>query len=123
MTVQLDRPIERREQIKLELRRRIQQALEFAKNLSPKDCQDEIRDRLCAIQDYCKTVEKTFIVFDLRITCDQFDLGGSYQETATLFRGPNEDASVAICVTDKGSLLHRNDSPWRIYRNCGDVNP
>lgn len=120
-TKPLDRPQEQREQIKQEMRRRIQQALEFAKDLSTDDCQDEIRSRLFTIQKYCKSVGKTFIVFEERITCEQFGLGGSREESATLFRGPNENASVAICVTDRGSLLYRNDSPWRIYRNFGDV--
>jgi hypothetical protein len=64
-----------------------------------------------------------FIVCELRIACDQYDLGGSKHHQATLFRGPSEDASVAICVTEQGSLLHRNDSDWKIYCNAGDVNP
>ncbi|KYC39853.1 hypothetical protein WA1_28195 [Scytonema hofmannii PCC 7110] len=123
MTTQpLDRLQEQREQIKQEMRRRIQQALECAKDLSVENCQDEIRSRLFAIQKYCKSVGKTFIVFEERITCDQFGLGGSHEDPAILFRGPNENASVAICVTDRGSLLYRNDSPWQIYRNFGDVN-
>ncbi|MEL6384465.1 MAG: hypothetical protein AAFQ89_18815 [Cyanobacteria bacterium J06626_18] len=57
------------------------------------------------------------------ITCDEYDLGGSFKDKAILFRGPSEDASVAICLTDKGSLLHRNGSLWRLYGNAGDVNP
>ncbi|MUG93134.1 PAS domain-containing protein [Scytonema sp. UIC 10036] len=115
-TKRLDWSQEQREHIKQEMRRRIQQALEFAKDLSAEDCRNEIRSRLFAIQKYCKSVGKTFIVLEERITCDQFELGGSREEPATLFRGPNENASVAICVTDRGSLLYRNDSPWQIYK-------
>ena len=54
---------------------------------------------------------------------DEYELGGSHQQKATLFRGPSEDASVAICVTSQGSLLHRNGSLWQIYYNAGDINP
>lgn len=112
-----------RSQIRQELRQRIEAALEVAKVLPPGECLQEIRDNLLAIQRYCKTVEKTFIVVEEIITCNQHGLGGSDKNTATLFRGPSEDASVAICVTDRGSLLHRNSCDWRIYRNAGDVNP
>lgn len=108
-----------RSQIKQELRQRIEAALEAAKVLPPGDCLQEIRDNLLAIQCYCKTVEKTFIVVEENITCNQHGLGGSDRNTATLFRGPSEDASVAICVTDRGSLLHRSSCDWRIYRNAG----
>jgi hypothetical protein len=114
-------PQDRREQSKLELRRRIQEALQSAKDLSPDDCCHEVRVRLSAIREYCQTVKKTFIVVEERITCDQFGLGGVHEELATLFRGPSEDASVAICVTDRGSLLHRNDCPWQIYSDKGDI--
>ena len=110
-------------QIKQELRRRLQEALNSAKYLPPTHCRSEIRKQLIAIQAYCKAVEKTFIFVEQRITCNQYGLGGHYQANATLFRGPNEDASVAICVTDKGSLLHRNSSPWEIYKDAGDINP
>lgn len=113
----------RRDPIKQELRRRIYETLEVASDLAAGDRLDEIKFRLFAIQTYCKTVEKTFIVVERTITCDQFELGGSSHETATLFRGPNEDASVAICVTHKGSILHRNDCSWIVYKNEGDINP
>lgn len=82
-----------------------------------------VRQRLNKIQDYCTSVGKKFIVCELQITCDQYDLGGNRQINATLFRGPNEDASVAICMTEQGSLLHRNDSPWKDYCDAGDINP
>lgn len=109
------------EQIKQEIKRRIHEALQIAKDLSPDDCSSEIRNRLLAVQLYCKSVGKTFIFVEEPITCDQYELGGYHKDSAILFRGPSEDASVAICVTDKGSLLHRNSSPWRIYKNIGDV--
>jgi uncharacterized protein YigA (DUF484 family) len=114
---------ELRSQIKQELRQKIQTALQTARLLSPSDRLQAIRERLLAIQTYCKPLKKTFIVVEEKITCDQYELGGYQQDAAILFRGPNEDASVAICVTSKGSLLHRNSSPWKIYKNAGDVNP
>lgn len=110
-----------RELIRQELRQRINDTLQSAQSLPPDHCRHEVRNQLRAMQEYCKTVEKTFIVVEQRITCDQYDLGGSHQDSATLFRGPNDDASVAICVTDKGSLLHRSSSPWRVFRNQGDI--
>lgn len=100
---------------------RIHAALEFAKTLPPQDCVAEIRISLAAIQAYCETIRKIFIVVEERITCDQHDLGGSKQHHATLFRGPCKDASVAICVTDRGSLLYRNSSEWQIYRRADDL--
>lgn len=109
------------EQIKQEMRRRIYEALQIAKDLPANDCLSEIRNRLSAVQLYCQSVGKTFIFVEQAITCDQYELGGSQKDSAVLFRGPSEDASVAVCVTEKGSLLHRNSSPWRIYRNVGDV--
>lgn len=112
-----------RDPIKQELRRRIYETLEVASDLAAGDRLDEIKFRLFAIQTYCKTVEKTFIVVEQSIACDQFELGGSPNDTAILFRGPNEDASVAICVTHKGSILHRNDCSWTVYKNEGDINP
>ena len=110
-------------QIKQELRRRLQEGLYLAKHLPPTHCRNEIREQLTTMQIYCKTVEKTFIFVEERITCNQYGLGGNHADMATLFRGPNEDASVAICVTDKGSLLHRNGCPWKIYKDAGDVHP
>ena len=108
--------------IKQELRHRLQEALHSAKYLPPVKSRNEIRKQLTAIQIYCKAHKKTFIFVEQRITCNQYGLRGDRQERATLFRGPNEDASVAICVTDKGSLLHRNSHPWKIYRDAGDIN-
>ncbi|NJO43344.1 MAG: hypothetical protein HC769_25750 [Cyanobacteria bacterium CRU_2_1] len=112
-----------REQVKQELRRRIQEILQCAKDLPHEECLNEIKTGLLAIQIYCESIEKTFIFIEEKITCGQYDLGGCHQDTATLFRGPNITASVAICVTQRGSLLHRNGSPWTIYRDEGDVNP
>lgn len=119
---EIDRSTQR-QRIKLELRRMILQALHAAQDLSSEDCLSEIRARLLAIQSYCESLDKTFIMVEEGITCDRYDLGGSDQHPAVLFRGPSEDASVAICVTRRGSLLYRNDSPWTIYRNQGDVRP
>ncbi|GEM_PF-1674242 len=109
--------------IRQELQQKIQTALYLAKDLPPDDCLKEIETSLLAIQIYCKTVQKTFIVIEEKITCDQYELGGCREDSAILFRGPNKEATVAICVTAKGSLLHRNDDPWMIYRNVGDVDP
>lgn len=109
------------DQIKQKIRQSIYEALQIAKELLPDACLSEIRDRLLCIQNYCKSVEKTFIFVEEAITCDQYGLGGNCQDVAILFRGPSEDASVAICVTHKGSLLHRNDSPWMVYRDMGDI--
>jgi hypothetical protein len=109
--------------IRQELQQRIQTALQAAQDLSPDDCLKQIETSLLAIQTYCKTIQKTFIVIEEKITCDQYELGGRRQDSAILFRGPNKEATVAICVTAKGSLLHRNDYPWTIYRNAGDVDP
>lgn len=109
--------------VKQELRQKIWQTLEVVKNLPPEAGQCAIRERLLAIQRDCQSVQKTFIFVEERILCNQYDLGGYAGDTATLFRGPNEDASVAICLTDRGSLLHRNGCPWQVYRNAGDINP
>lgn len=103
--------------------KKIHDALQSAQDLSPNHCLKEIRNRLLAIKKYCATVDKTFIVVEETITCDQYSLGGCHENAATLFRGPSEDASVAICVTKKGSLLYRNGGLWKIYRYAGDINP
>jgi hypothetical protein len=110
-----------RSQIRQEIGQRIHELLKTAKNLPPQDCLNEIRDTLSEIQKICLSVDKSFIFVEKRITCANYQLGGSSEDTAILFRGPREDASVAICVTDKGSLLHRNGSPWSVYRDAGDV--
>jgi len=112
-----------REQIKQEIRQRIQDTLQAVRDLPSNDCLNETRNKLSAVELYCQSVGKTFIFVEECITCDQYELGGYYDDKATLFRGPSEAASVAICVTDKGSLLHRNDCPWEIYTHMGDVNP
>jgi hypothetical protein len=112
-----------RSHIKQVLREQIREALDAAQRLPPAACRQEIKTRLLAIQAYCKTVGKTFIMVEESITCAQYSLGGGDREGATLFRGPSQDASVAICVTDKGSLLHRNDHAWKIYRDAGDIAP
>lgn len=114
---------QQRQHFKHELRQKIQTALQSAKELAPDACLNEIKNRLLAIQMDCGAIGKPFIVVEEMITCDQYELGGRTQDTATLFRGPHESASVAICVTLKGSLLHRNSNPWQVYRNAGDVNP
>lgn len=110
-------------EIKQELRRLLTETMIIAQGQSVVDRQQFVRRRLRDIQGYCKIFNKAFIVHELEITCDQFDLGGSNRHRATLFRGPNEDASVAICVTDEGSLLHRNGSPWKVFCNAGDISP
>lgn len=112
-----------RESSKQELRYRINSTLQMAKHLPPLDCLQVIKSRLSEIQADCRAIGKTFIVVEEAITCDQYDLGGLSHETATLLRGPSRDASVAICVTDRGSLLHRNGVYWKIYRDAGDVSP
>ena len=108
--------------VKQELRRRISNMLTIAQVLPPAQARRHIREQLIMMRGYCNSVNKTFIFTEQLITCEQFDLGGS-ADMATLFRGPNEDASVAICITAKGSLLYRNNSPWQVYRNAGDVAP
>ncbi len=112
-----------KEQIKQEVRRRIQEILQICRDLPPSRRLYEVKRRLLGIQYYCESRGKTFTFVQMSITCDEYDLGGSSKDKATLFRGPSEDASVAICITDQGSLLHRNGSLWRLYQNAGDVNP
>ena len=111
------------EHVKQTIRRLLQETLAVAQKLPVAKRRTFVRQSLENIQDYCATFEKTFIVREITINCDQYELGGSQYHYATLFRGPSEDASVAICITEQGSLLHRNDSPWIIYCNAGDVNP
>ena len=109
--------------IKQNIRRLLQETLIIAQEREISERRQFVRESLDYVQTYCKQADKTFIVCEEAITCEQFDLGGSTDDQATLFRGPSEAASVAICVTEKGSLLHRNDSEWRIYCDAGDVNP
>lgn len=109
--------------VKQTIRRLLQETLAVAQMLPVVKRREFIRQSLDNIRDYCATYEKTFIVCELTITCNQYDLGGCQHQRATLFRGPNENASVAICVAEQGSLLHRNDSPWTVYCDAGDVKP
>ena len=109
------------QQIRQDLRQKIQLTLEIAKDLPPVRCVSMIRRNLADIQNYCAIFGKTFIVVEQNITCDQYDLQGAHSDKAILFRGPDERATVAICVTEKGSLLHRNDSAWTVYRDVGDI--
>lgn len=118
-----DSPASQRSQIKQELRQKIYSALQTATGLPSELCRQEINRQLLAIQAYCSTIGKKFVFVEEPITCAQYSLGGHNQDPAMLFRGPNEDASVAICVTHQGSLLYRNDRPWQIYKNAGDVAP
>jgi len=50
-----------RKQIKQEIRQRIHEVLQTAKDLPSSDCLNEIRDRLLTVQLYCQSVGKTFI--------------------------------------------------------------
>ncbi|NEP18459.1 MAG: hypothetical protein F6J97_16410 [Leptolyngbya sp. SIO4C1] len=110
-------------QVKTKLRQMLYETLEAAQATPVTARQQLVRQRLQAIQTYCRRVKKTFIVVELEITCNQYELGGSSISRAVLFRGPSENASVAICVSDRGSILHRNDSDWQVYCNAGDVAP
>lgn len=111
-----------RSQFKQILRHKIQAALWTAQSLPAEACLSEIRSQLMAIQKYCDCHQKKFLFVEETITCNQYDLGGSDRHFATLFRGPSQDASVAICITQKGSLLHRNSCAWTAYKNAGDIN-
>lgn len=103
-----------KKEIKQEIRKRLQKTLLSAQLRKRSHRQQFIRESLNDIQLYCQRLEKVFIVCEQSITCDQFDLGGGSHDRAMLFRGPSDAASVAICLTEKGSLLHRNDSDWQI---------
>jgi hypothetical protein len=111
------------EQIKQDLRQKIAVILQVAKELPPEVCCDWVRTKLLSLQKHCQMIGKVFIVVEEKITCDCYELGGSHEHAATLFRGPDENASVAICVTGCGSLIYRNSSPWIVHRNFGDINP
>ena len=110
-------------QIKQILSQSIHEALRTAKELESDACLIEVRAQLSALQAYCQMVGKTFVFVEESITCDRYELGGRCEDAATLFRGPSENASVAICVTQEGSLLYRNSSAWVVYKNAGDINP
>ncbi len=112
-----------RERVRQELGQKIHAALQAAKNLSREEALTAIKTSLLAIQIECRTIGKSFIFIEERVTCSQYGLKGRIQDSATVFRGPSENASVAICVTDRGSLLHRNGDRWQIYKDVGDVNP
>ncbi|MEL7520615.1 MAG: hypothetical protein AAF050_01325 [Cyanobacteria bacterium J06649_5] len=109
--------------VKQELRRLIKETLLITYQKPVVERRRTVRQQLVKIQTYCKDQEKTFIFRELTIRCDQYGVGGNSQDMATLFRGPSEKASVAICVTQKGSILHRNDGCWRVWDNAGDVAP
>ncbi|MGB3574210.1 MAG: hypothetical protein WA783_06175 [Phormidesmis sp.] len=109
--------------INYELHQLLQETLIAAQAKPVEDRRWFVRESLKYIQFYCKKAGKTFVFYELAITCDQYDLGGRSHQSATLFRGPNEDASVAICVTQAGSLLRHNDSRWQMYCGAGDVAP
>lgn len=111
------------ENIKQTLRWLLQETLNETLEKPIAERQQFVRERLNYIQALCKSINKTFIVCEIGVTCDQYELGGSSQHTATLFRGPSEEASVAICITERGSVLHRNDSSWKVYDDAGDVSP
>lgn len=110
-----------KEKTKQELRRRIRELLQIARMLPFEAGLAEIRNRLFNIQQYAQFMGKGFIFVEQEITCDQYSLEGCHQDAAVLFRGPREDASVAICLTHKGSLLYRNSCSWIIYRDAGDI--
>ncbi|MEO1791946.1 MAG: hypothetical protein AAFR25_06945 [Cyanobacteria bacterium J06629_19] len=116
-----ERQQEKKQEIKQQIRQRLKETLNAAKEKPNSERQSLIRQSLLQLQAYCKSLGNTFIFYELKITCDQYDLGGSASSPATLFRGPSENASVAICVTDQGSLLHRNGQQWHAYCDAGDV--
>ena len=105
------------------LQQKIQTTLQMAQGLPAEACLHIVKVRLLAIQADCRAIAKTFIFVEENITCDQYNLGGCAQHQATLFRGPSEDASVAICITARGSLLHRDGKAWQVYHNAGDIHP
>ena len=109
--------------VKQELRRLIKETLLITYQKPVVERRRTVRQQLVKIQTYCKDQEKTFIFRELTIRCEQYGVGCNSQDMATLFRGPSEKASVAICVTQKGSILHRNDGCWRVWDNAGDVAP
>ena len=120
-TVPIPSNSQTKEEIRRNLKNTIQGILETAQNSPPEQRVSMIRKKLADIQNYCSAIGKTFIVVEENIGCHQYNLNGSNRDRATLFRGPDERATVAICVTHKGSLLHRNDSDWVVYRDGGDV--
>lgn len=99
-------------QIKQRIREQIQTLLNAAKALEIEPCVSTIRAGLTQIQLYCTSVGKTFIFVEEVVPCDRHELGGLPTETATLFRGPSTDASVAICIM-RGALLYRNGGAWQ----------
>jgi len=110
-------------QIKVTIAQTIHAILTEAPKFTTAKRSQMVRHNLQVLQHQCSQAGKTFIFIEEAITCDRFDLGGCSAAQATLFRGPDPSASVAICVTDAGSLLHRNGSRWQIYENAGDVAP
>lgn len=109
------------DQVKQEQKRKIHGVLQTAVELPLPTCRDYIRAELLALKAFCQNWGKLFVVVEEQITCAQHDLGGREEQTATLFRGPDQKASVAICITDQGSLAYRNGSLWCIHKNEGDI--
>ncbi|MFM7427335.1 MAG: hypothetical protein ACKO7W_20435 [Elainella sp.] len=109
------------EQIRQEQKRRIHAVLQTAVGLPLPTCRDYIRTELLALKAFCRRWGRLFIVIEEQITCAQHDLGGKEEQAATLFRGPDQNASVAICITAQGSLAYRNGTLWCIHRNGGDI--
>ena len=111
------------DRIKQELRLLLRETLTMVQKEPVANRQQFVRKKLEYIQGHCQRANKKFIVCELGITCDQYGLGGSEHHCAVLFRGPSEDASVAICVTDRGSVLYRSGSPWQLIYSARDVRP
>lgn len=118
-----EEPLTRQQRIKRELRQNIINTLVSTQELPPEQCLRQMRQRFATIQRFCEIAGKPFVVVETEIRCDQYGLGGHSEHRATLFRGADQNALVAICVTHQGSLLHRNYSSWKLCRNAGDVNP
>lgn len=112
----------RREQIKRNIRQRIQIALRTARTLPPEGRARTIRVHLRALQSYCKSVDKSFMFAEEAIACSHYGLGGLPEASATLFHSADPQSAIAICVTQQGSLLYRSGSSWAIYRHEGDIN-
>ena len=107
--------------IKQEQKRRIHAVLQQAIELPLPTCRDHIRAELLALKAFCERWGKLFVVIEEQISCAQHDLGGKDEQIATLFRGPDQKASVAICITDQGSRAYRNVALWCVHRNKGDI--
>jgi len=64
-----------REQIKQEIRQRIQDTLQAVRDLPSNDCLNETRNKLSAVELYCQSVGKTLVVQRtfLSLTMDSLD--------------------------------------------------